>query len=183
MYQKGKAQMYVKEILHDKIPITYTGKAIDAYEYKDAAGLHIYLVTKSEDERQTTIHCYGYTQVNQNFIKDWEIKDFSGIDVRFHYPYTKIGDIDKDGIYESVFVYQLDPDAGEGETWKVMLLYKNKKYVLRVHIPTLDNDRYNESYNKSFDEIPASVKTYIAAYWKNIAKQQELRGTEWYKIH
>ncbi|MFI5159399.1 MAG: hypothetical protein ACHQF4_11075 [Sphingobacteriales bacterium] len=142
---KGRAQNYVKEILKEKIPVEYTGKPIDAYEFKDAGGMHIYLVTKVEDTTKITIFGYGYTKINDKFVLDWKITDFSGDNVLLYYPYTKNTDIDKDGLMESIFVYEIDPNDGMGSTFKVMLHYKNKKYVLRVHIPQLDEDEYVEN--------------------------------------
>ncbi len=179
---QSRAQNYVKEILHQKIPVEYTGKPIDAYEFKDAGGVHIYLVTKVEDTTRITIFGYGYTKVNDKFVLDWKITDFSGDNVLLYYPYTKITDIDKDGLMESVFVYQVDPNDGMGSTFKVMLHYKNKKYVLRVHIPELDEDEYVETYDKSFNTLPPVIKKYIASYWNNVARHEHLRGTEWYEI-
>lgn len=179
---QSRAQNYVKEILHQKIPVEYTGKPIDAYEFKDADGVHIYLVTKVEDTTRITIFGYGYTKVNDKFVLDWKITDFSGDNVLLYYPYTKITDIDKDGLMESVFVYQVDPNDGMGSTFKVMLHYKNKKYVLRVHIPELDEDEYVETYDKSFNTLPPVIKKYIASYWNNVARHEHLRGTEWYEI-
>lgn len=183
--RQGKSQPYVKEILHSKVPVPYTGKLIDAYEFNDKAGLHLYLVTKIEEDKpahKVSIFGFGYTQVNGSFVKDWEIRDFSDDDVLLHYPFTRIVDIDKDGIYETVFVYTLDPNDGMGENWKVMLHYKNKKYVLRVHIPELDEDEYKEVFDKSFDTIPPSIKKYILNLWNAVAKENHLRGTEWYEI-
>ena len=183
---KVNAQVTAKDILHDKIPVPYTGKLIDAYQFNDKVGQHIYLVTKFEEDKpvhKVSIFGFGYTRVNGSFVKDWEIRDFSDDDVLLHYPFTRIADIDKDGVYETIFVYTLDPNSGLGANWKVMLHYKNKKYVLRVHIPELDNDEYTEVYDKSFDTIPPSIKKYVVALWNAVAKENELRGTEWYRIH
>lgn len=179
---QSHAQSYVKEILHQQIPVEYTGKPIDAFEFRDAGGTHIYLVSKVTDSIKITIYGYGYTLVSGKYLLDWKIMDFSGDDVLLHYPYTKIVDIDKDGLMESVFVYEVDPNNGMGSTYKVMLHYKNKKYALRVHIPQLDDDEYKEAYDKSFSTLPPVVKKYIAAYWNNVAKHEHLRGTEWYEI-
>jgi len=183
--QESRAQNYVKEILHDKIPVQYTGKPIDAYEYKDKAGSHIYLVSKTEEDKpvhKVSIFGAAYTRVNGTFVKDWEIKDFSNDDVLLHYTFTRIIDIDKDGTDETLFVYELDPNNGLGSNWKVMVHYKNKKYVLRVHIPELDSDEYKEVYDKSFDTIPPSIKKYVTAMWNAVAKENKLRGTDWYEI-
>jgi len=183
--QTSRAQMYVKNILHDKIPVAYTGKVIDAYEYQDKAGLHIYLVTKIQQDKplyKVSIFGFAYTSVNGVFVKDWEIKDFSDDDVLLYYEHTKIEDADKDGIYETVFVYELDPNMGDGSNWKVMIHYKNTKAVLRAHIPELDSDSYTETMDKSFDSMPASIKKFTKSVWDGVAKERHLRGTPWYKI-
>ena len=177
--QQAKAQQYVKDIYHDKIPVDYPGKLRDAYEFKDAAGLHLYIVSKFEQEKPTNkvnIFGAGYTRVNGAFVKDWSITDFSGLDVVFKYNYTKVIDIDKDGIYETIFVYELDPNDGMGSTWKLMLHYKNKKYVLRVHVPSEDDDNYNVQLDKTFDALPKSVKKYVIDYWNAIADELDLKG-------
>ncbi len=173
------AQMYVKDIYHDKIPVDYTGKLRDAYEFIDAAGLHLYIVSKTEGEKpinRISIFGTGYTRVNGIFVKDWSITDFSGLDVLLKYNYTKVVDIDKDGVYETIFVYQLDPNNGLGCTWKLMLHYKNKKYVLRVHVPSDDDDNYNVQMDKTFDALPKSVRKYVIDYWNDIAEEQDLKG-------
>ncbi len=177
--QQGEAQMYVKDIYHDKIPVDYTGKLRDAYEFNDAAGLHIYIVTKTEEEKpveKISIFGTGYTQVNGVFVKDWSISDFSGLDVLLEYNYTKVVDIDKDGTYETIFVYELDPNNGEGSTWKLLLHYKNKKYALRIHVPSDDGDKYSVQIDKTFDTLPKSVRKYVVDYWNAIASEQELKG-------
>lgn len=179
------AQIYVKNILHDTVPVSFTGKLIDAYEYHDKAGLHVYLMTKIEVDKpahKVSIFGFAYTRVNGTFVKDWEIKDFSDDDVLLYYEHTKIVDIDGDGIYEPVFVYELDPNDGMGSNWKVMVHYKNIKAVLRAHIPELDDDQYTETMDPSFNSMPPSIKKYVKNAWDAVAKEQKLRGTPWYKI-
>ncbi|WP_295666705.1 M949_RS01915 family surface polysaccharide biosynthesis protein [uncultured Mucilaginibacter sp.] len=182
--QTSRAQMFVKNILHDKIPVSYTGKAIDAYEYRDKAGLHIYLVTKIKQDKpinKVSIFGFAYTSINGVFVKDWEIKDFSDDDVLLYYEHTIIVDVDKDGIYETFFVYELDPNMGEGSNWKVMVHYKNIKAVLRAHIPELDSDNYTETMDKSFDTMPVPIKKIAKSVWDGVAKEEHLRGTSLYK--
>ena len=176
---KAKAQVNVKDILRDKIPVPYTGKPVDAYQYKDAGGEHIYLVTETSVEKpesKVTIFGSGYSLVNGAYVKNWSITDFSDLDISLKYTYTKITDIDNDGLYETIFVYELDPNAGEGSTWKLMLHYKNQKYVLRIHVPDLDNDQYKVTFDKTFDTLPAVVRKYVVSYWNNIADEQQLKG-------
>src|ERR1700761_6910958 len=84
---QSRAQNYVKDIRLQHIPVEYTGKPIDAFEFKDAGGVHIYLVTKVTADDLITIYGYGYTQVNGKYMLDWKITDFSDDDVLLHYPY------------------------------------------------------------------------------------------------
>jgi hypothetical protein len=174
--QLSNAQTYVKEILHAKIPVPYTGKLIDAYEFKDAAGLHLYILTKTEETSKVSIFGFGYTQRNGVFVKDWEIRDFSDLGILLRYTYTKIIDIDRDGLLESIFVYQIDPDAGEGSTWKMMVHYKNEKYVFRVHVPELDDDAYSVKWDKNFETLPKSVRKYLIDYWNMVSDKEKLKG-------
>ena len=174
--QKSLAQMYLKDIPKSKIPVPHTGDVYNAFEFKDAAGLHFYLVTQTDKEKNLFGTCY--TQVNGNYIKDWEIKDYSSLAVDFM-DYTKIVDIDKDGIYETIFVYRLPTENNHnygGYTWKLMLHYKNKKYALRAHVPDLDGDEYDATLDKSFDTLPKSVKKYVIDYWNKIAEEQDFKG-------
>jgi len=174
--QKADAQMYVKDILNDKIPVSYKGKPIDAYEYKDGAGLHIYLVTKTKQDRpvqKVTITGACYTQTNGTFVKDWSITDFA-FNILLYNINTKIVDIDNDGIYETVFVYQLNPDAAPGADWKMMMHYKNQKYVVRAHVAGFTMNNGSLERDKGFDTLPAAIKNYAIDYWNDIADRNEL---------
>ena len=175
-----KAQQYVKDILNEKIPVPYQGKLLQAYEYKDNAGLHLLLLSKVKASLGDKVTIYGtcYTQTNGAFAKDWSITDFSATNVLIYYTHTKIVDIDNDGIYETLFVYQLNAYEQAGE-WKVMLHYKNQKYAVRVHIPgyateQLGWDKSTVVMDKTFDTIPPSVKKYVADYWNDVADRNDL---------
>lgn len=172
----GMAQTSIEEILEKKVPVGYKGKAIDAYKFKDTLGYHLFLVTKIKDtiNHKTSIAAIKYSMKAGTYMKAWEIKDFAD-EILLHYKYTKIIDLDKDGICETIFVYQLNPDYGEGSDWKVMLHYKDKKYILRAHVPELDFDKYSVSLDKSFGAIPASFKKYVTSYWNKIVKELNLK--------
>jgi hypothetical protein len=169
-------QIYVKNILHDTIPFDVEGKPIDAYKFNDALGTHYFIATKIKDTiiNKTTFIAYKYTDVNKAFKENWQIKDFAD-EILLYYTYTKIIDIDGDGILETVFIYQLNPDYGEGSDWKLMLFYKDKKCVLKAHVPELDSDKYSVTLSKSFDTVPTSVKEFAIDYWKKIVNEQKLK--------
>jgi hypothetical protein len=170
------SQNSFRELEYSKIPVPFTGKVIDAYEIKDKDGQHLLLITKKIDSVlfETSIVGAKYSKTQSGFIKRWEVKDRAD-EIAFHFPYTRIVDIDKDGRFETVFTYQLNPDDGEGSDWKVILHYNNKKYVLRAHVPVLDFDKYKVTLDKSFDKSPKQLKSYIKNYWAIIVKMKDLK--------
>jgi hypothetical protein len=171
--------MYVKTIQANDtlpakavIPVKYEGVVQECYEYKDALGLHLFLATATGGGKN--FFCSAYTLVNGNYVQDWQIKDYSSLAVAMADDYTKIVDIDKDGIYESIFIYEYPVENNKygGTTWKLMLHYKNKKYAIRAHEPDSDYDEPDLTMDKSFDTLPKAVKAYVTRYWDDLAKGQ-----------
>mgnify|MGYP001549725567 CR=1 FL=1 len=174
---RSNAQMYVKVIrandtvpVNGVIPLKYEGKVEECYEYKDAAGLHLFLATSTADGKNFFGTCYS--QVNGTYVQDWQIKDYSSESVDMADDYTKIVDIDHDGIYENIFIYTYWTAKNKfvGATWKLMLHYKNKKYAVRAYEPDSDDDEPDLTMDKSFDELPKAVKAYVRHYWDALAK-------------
>jgi hypothetical protein len=177
--QKAGAQMYVKAIrandtipVAGTIPVKYEGKVEECYEYKDAAGLHLFLATSTAGGKYFLGTCY--TQINGNYVQDWQIKDYSSLEVAMADDYTKIVDIDGDGVYETIIVYEYPTENNKygGTTWKLLLHYKNQKYAIRAHQKDSDYDEEQLSMDKSFDTLPKSVKIYVMKYWNKLAKDQ-----------
>jgi hypothetical protein len=177
--KKSKAQLSINTIQANDtvppkapIPVKYEGLVQECYEYKDAAGQHLLLATATGGGKN--FFCTAYTQVNGNYVQDWQIKDYSSLAVAMADDYTKIVDIDKDGIYETIFIYEYPEEKSKygGTNWKLMLHYKNKKYAVRAHEPDSDYDEPDLTMDKSFDTLPKSVKAYVRNYWDKLAKDQ-----------
>ena len=170
------AQHSYRELNYDSIPVPFTGKLIDAYQMKDKAGDHIFLVTKTENPQKDSTILYGYkfTKNKGRYVRKWLITD-AGSQVLLYFKYTRIIDLDKDGIYETVFVYQLNPDLAEGSEWRVMIHSKDKKFVLRAHVPEMDYDRYKVTFDKAYQHAPLSIRNFAGTYWNKIAKEQQLK--------
>jgi hypothetical protein len=177
--QQASAQMYVKVLqandtvpVKGTIPVKFEGKVQECYEYKDAAGLHLFLATATGEGKN--FFGTAYTLVNGIYVQDWQIKDYSSDEVGMADDYTKIVDIDKDGVYETIIVYQYptENDKYNGTTWKMLLHYKNKKYAIRGHQKDSDYDEPEVTMDKSFDTLPKSVKDYVMHYWNKLAKDQ-----------
>ena len=98
----------------------------------------------------------------------WEIND-NGYEVLLHFKYTKIIDIDKDGIAETLFCYEVDETS-----WKIMLHYKDKKYAVRSYIPQLDYDKYKCQFDDGFNTISPTIKNYVKNYWSEIINKEGL---------
>jgi len=177
--QKAAAQMYVKTIQANDtvpakapIPVKYEGAVQECYEYKDATGPHLLLATATGGGKNFL--CTAYTLVNGNYVQDWQIKDYSSLEVAMADDYTKIADIDGDGIYETIIVYEYPTENNKygGTTWKMLLHYKNKKYAIRAHQKDSDYDEESLTMDPSFDTLPKSVKKYAMQYWNKLAKDQ-----------
>ena len=158
-----------KELDFNKIPVPYEGKVIDAYEIHDKDGAHLYLVTKLIG-KQTEIRGFKFSRSDSGYKQVWQIKD-SGEEIALHFKYTKIIDIDKDGRLETIFVYQINPDYAEGSNWKIILHHKDRKYVLRAHVPELDHDRYSVK----IDPAPGFITSGLQSHWELIVRELNLK--------
>jgi hypothetical protein len=163
------SQKNVKEIINDRIPFSIEGKVIDAYKYEDESGENIYIITKKLDGEKTKIKGSKFQKTNSNWISKWEIND-QGYEILLHFPYTRIIDIDKDGLAETIFCYEIDQVS-----WKIMLHYKDKKFAVRSNIPQLDGDKYTCKYDEGFKNIPPIVFNYVKKYWQEIIDKENLK--------
>ncbi|MES2109994.1 MAG: hypothetical protein V4577_14640 [Bacteroidota bacterium] len=161
------------------ISIKFEGKVQECYEYKDAAGQHLFLATATGKGKN--FFCTAYTMVNGAYVQDWQIKDYAEITVDMSDNCTKFVDIDKDGVYETIFVYSYWTEKPKekfvGTTWKLMLHYKNKKYAIRAYEPDSDDDEPELMMDKSFDTLPKAVKAYVIQYWDSLAKANRFHMT------
>jgi len=159
------AQMYVKEIPAETVPVPYAGSILEAREFKDALGLHYYIATDVRTDKADSLFVRCYTKTADGFVQDWQIRDFSPYGITYE-TRLKIKDIDGDGIYEIVFVYRVEGDVLNhgilGE--KLLLHYKNKKYAIRntAHYG-IDDDKV--TMDKAFDVLPKSVKAFAINMW------------------
>ena len=166
--QRATAQTSVQNISHLTITVTYKGFVEDAYEIYDAAGLHIFVASKEKKGQTDSLFVKYFTKVNNAWRLDWQIKDFSvGAAVNV-FTVTKFADIDGDGVFETLFAYEVgggDMTAGNIVTRKAMLFYKNKKYAIRGSFKVGNDDKGDVTMDKDFDTIPTPVKKYAIGFW------------------
>jgi hypothetical protein len=145
----------------------------------DITGKHVVIFSKIEDKSigergyRSEIYAYKYTYMNGEYIKQWEIKEFNPsilVTVNF-LGRPEVLDIDKDGIAETIFMYEVAPDGLDPITVKLMLHYKNKKYAIRGEVPQQSSDKSRMKIDPSFDLLPAPVKSYAIEYWNRTVKK------------
>jgi len=159
------AQRYVKKISADKIPVPYAGTVLEAYEYKDVAGLHYYIATDVRTDKMDSLFVRCYTKTDTGFRKDWQIRDFSAYGITYE-TLLKITDINNDGVYETVFAYRVEGDVlNHGTlTIKLLLHYKNQKYAIR-NFTYYGSDENKLEMDQSFNAIPKQVKAFAINMW------------------
>lgn len=159
--------------------IQYIGQPVDIEEVTDVSGKHIVILSKVEEKTlgergyKSEIYASKYTYVNGAYIEQWEVKEFNPSILAAVNFLGKIEavDIDKDGIAETIFMYEVVPDGLDPITVKLMLHYKDKKYAIRGEIPQQGSDKSRIKIDSSFDLLPASVKSYAIQCWNRAMKK------------
>lgn len=178
LLQKPYSQaIKISDITNKNIDCGYKGKVEKAYEIWDKQGVHLFFLTKEEKgtfgeaDYVSNIYVYKKTNDHGGYIDRWEVKEFNpnGLtSVDFNLDKTKIVDIDKDGIAETIFLYHISPDGLDPIILKMICHYKNKKYVISGEIPQMEGGSYTKNMDKSFDNLPDNVRKYISDYWNEI---------------
>ena len=167
----------INELKDENVDCEYKGKIQKAYEIGDKKGVHLFLLTKEEKgsfgEADYVSNIYAYKKTNDHggYIDRWEVKEFNPnalTSLDFNLDDTKIVDIDKDGIAETIFLYRLSPDGLDPIILKMICHYKDKKYIIAGKIPQMDGSTYTKVMDKSFSILPAKVKKYFSDYWDKI---------------
>jgi hypothetical protein len=165
------AQMSVQNIAHDKIPVNYKGELDDAYKIEDKGGVHIFVASHMQAGNVDSLFVKYFTQSSNNWKEDWQIKDFSNKVAASLYTVTKFADIDGNGVFETLFAYEVAEDFAPGSimTRKVMLFYKDRKYAIRGQFHEGADDSGTVVMDKDFDTIPFAVKKYTIGYWNELS--------------
>jgi hypothetical protein len=165
------AQLSVQNIEHDNKPVSFKGDLIDAYKIEDKAGVHIFVASHVQAGSIDSLFVKYCTLVNSTWREDWQIKDFSNKVVASLYTVTKFADIDGDGVFETLFAYEVADDFKPGGimTRKAMLFYKNKKYAIRGQFRVGSDGSGTAVLDKDFDTIPFAIKKYAIGYWNELS--------------
>jgi hypothetical protein len=146
--------------IHGSIPVKYTGKVLECYQYHDKTGTHILLTTSTVLGKNLFARCY--IRINNRWVQEWQIKDAANFDWVITDEETKIADIDHDGIFETIVVYSLIFKTGNPVySVKAKMRFKNENYDASIYQGEYRDDEPILNMGVSFYQAPEPIKTYV----------------------
>lgn len=154
-----------------------------AYEYRDKSGVYNLVLCENQknfskkDTLNTKIQAICGMNDHGGFLEKWRINDLlentepKETNIWFWTKYCSIKDLDSDGYIEPIIVYGSRNEDDEIKRVKFIIIYKNKKYIIRAVECTLDDCR---SFKKdpNWNLLPQRIKTYIDKLVEKIRKDQ-----------
>ncbi len=174
-----------REFALDAIPneLHYDGNAKDGAHWKDNLGEHWLLISEKkagasfDPGHVSNLYAACWRNTENGWQQQWQIKDFNQKDweSRSYMDGTiKLSDLDKDGVAESLFIYQLGQDGLDPTDFKLMLHVNNVKYAIRGTLASEESDIGEVDAmkpDKAFDEIDPMFKKYAIEEWNGMAKK------------
>ncbi|MBP1222896.1 M949_RS01915 family surface polysaccharide biosynthesis protein [Flavobacterium sp. 1355] len=156
-----------------------------AFEYSDKGGVYDLIFTENKksiskkDTLNTKIQTICVMNDHGGFIEKWRINDLledtipKETTIWFWTKYCNTKDLDGDGYIDPVIVYGTRTEYDEIRRVKIIIVYKNKKYVIRAVESDLD---YGRSFKKdpTWNSLPQKIKTYVDQLVAKIRKEQGL---------
>lgn len=154
-----------------------------AYEYQDKSGVNNLVLCENQksiskkDTLNTKIQAICGMNDHGGFLEKWRINDLlentepKETNIWFWTKYCSVKDLDSDGYVEPMIVYGSRNEDDEIRRVKIIIIYKNKKYVIRAVECILDDCR---SFKKdsNWNLLPQKIKTYIDKLVEKIRKDQ-----------
>jgi len=154
-----------------------------AYEYEDKGGVYNLVLCENQksiskkDTLNTKIQAICGINDHGGFLEKWRINDLlentesKETNIWFWTKYCSVKDLDSDGYIEPIIVYGSRNEDDEIRRVKIIIIYKNKKYVIRAVECILDDCR---SFKKdpNWNLLPQKIKTYIDKLAEKIRKDQ-----------
>lgn len=156
-----------------------------AFEYSDKGGVYDLIFTENKksiskkDTLNTKIQAICVMNDHGGFLEKWRINDLledtipKETTIWFWTKYCNTKDLDGDGYIDPVIVYGTRTEYDEIRRVKIIIVYKNKKYVIRAVESDLD---YGRSFKKdpTWNSLPQKIKTYVDQLVAKIRKEQGL---------
>jgi hypothetical protein len=146
------------------------------YQFNDNTGVQYAVLTEKPDSTNKTkeiinekIQALCFKKESNELKKIWEINDFAlkntnnkvETSIWFWTKYCRFEDIDKDGKIEPVIVYGTSGGNGKSDgRIKIIINYKNIKYVIRHQNGELDFERRTE-IDKAFYLLPKEIQKFV----------------------
>ena len=160
-----------------------------AYEYKDNGGIYNLVLCENQksvsktDTLNTKILAICGIKDSNGFAEKWRINDLlentevKETNIWFWTKYCSVKDLDGDGYTEPILVYGSRNEDDEIRRVKIIVVYKNKKYVIRAVECVLD---YCRSFKKDADWslLPQKIKSHIDKLVQKIREDQGILLTD-----
>jgi hypothetical protein len=184
--QKTESQILnKKEIIQKELAGLSDFHIYRAYEFWDKGGVAELVLCENKkiisknDTLNTKIQAICGMNDHGGFLEKWTINDLledtkpKEIDIWFWTKYCTIKDLDNDGYVDPVIVYGTRTEYDEIRRVKIIMIYKNKKYVIRAVECDLDDCR---SFKKdpNWNLLPQKIKTYVDNLVVKLRKEQDL---------
>jgi hypothetical protein len=89
---------------------------------------------------------------------------------------VKLGDLNKDGIVESYFFYEVEKDGLDDNTLKLICFYKKSKVVILGNVPKQSERKDKIKYiSKGIENIPEPIAKWLVKEWDTEAHKRMLK--------
>ncbi|TGN11061.1 M949_RS01915 family surface polysaccharide biosynthesis protein [Leptospira ilyithenensis] len=171
--------------------ITYSGKLIEARNWKDSQGEHLLLLTETgvvpspkgmdESARDAELFAFHYLGTKGSFQQTWKIYDFIkdcpvDLEANFLKDEFIVTDLNKDQISEVWLTYVTSCRGDVSpSTMKVIMYESGKKFAMRgrtrVKVSETDWDGGDFIFDKAFGDGPASFRNFGADLWHKLTSE------------
>ncbi|MEN2402735.1 hypothetical protein GKZ90_0023315 [Flavobacterium sp. MC2016-06] len=156
-----------------------------AFEFQDKGGVYELVLCENQkviskkDTLNTKIQAICAVNDHGGFLEKWRINDLledynpKETNIWFWTKYCNTKDIDGDGSIDPVIVYGTRTEYDEIRRVKIIVVYNNKKYVIRAVECDLDSCR---SFKKdaNWNSLPQKIQVYINQLTGKMRKEQNL---------
>lgn len=156
---------------------------IKVFEFNDKSGtnnIFLFEDTKMGSNKvslNSKIIAFCYLKSQGVFLEKWKINDFTENEkennIWFWIEYCQFIDIDGDGFIEPIIIYSTASNNDIYERIKIIIIYKNKKYVIRAQECVLDNCRTFKK-DPDFSKLPKSISVHIEKLLTRLRNEQGL---------
>jgi hypothetical protein len=163
--------------------LQWQGDLMDGGHWRDRNGEHWLLISQvfegelSDKSLSAALFATCYVLRKGVWESYWAIKEYNQdyfSAPQYVHQSLKISDLDKDGLAESFFIYQIEPDGSAPTAVKMMLHVKGQKYALRGQLAGMDYDRgkvEERHFDPAFKMIDPLFRDYALESWERYQRK------------